>query len=158
MDRDGVIELLRRDPTPEEHAAIRDLWKRHSIAEDRRDLDGLIATLTEDCVYEVVNTGATWTGHDGARRFYTELLSAFPDVTFTLTNIVIGPQGVSEEATLAATHRGPWQGHLPSGARVTFTVAIFFPWDMAARRFRGERVYLGPGAPGLDPTPGARGA
>jgi predicted ester cyclase len=146
MDKDAVVALLRRDATPEEYAAIRELWKRHSIAEDRRDLDGLIATLTEDCVYELVNTGAVWRGHDGARRFYTELLSAFPDVTFTLTNIVIGPQGVSEEAEVTATHRGEWQGRPPTGERAAFTVVIFFPWDPDARRFRGERVFLGPGA------------
>jgi predicted ester cyclase len=146
MDKEAVIALLRRDVTPEEYAAIRELWKRHSIAEDRRDLEGLISTLTEDCVYEVVNTGATWHGHDGARRFYTELLSAFPDVTFSLTDIVIGPQGVCEEATVTATHQGVWLGRPPTGARVAFTVVIFFPWDPEARRFRGERVHLGPGA------------
>jgi predicted ester cyclase len=144
MDKEAVIALLRRDVTPEEYSAIRDLWKRHSIAEDRRDLDGLIATLTEDCVYEVVNTGAVWHGHDGARRFYTELLSAFPDVTFALTDIVIGPQGVCEEATVTATHQGVWQGRAPTGAPITFTVVIFFPWDPKARRFRGERVYMVP--------------
>jgi hypothetical protein len=26
---------------------------RHSIAEDRRDVEGLIATLAPDCVYEI---------------------------------------------------------------------------------------------------------
>jgi predicted ester cyclase len=149
MDKEAVIALLRRDVTPEEYSAIRDLWKRHSIAEDRRDLDGLISTLTEDCVYEVVNTGAVWHGHDGARRFYTELLSAFPDVKFALTDIVIGPQGVCEEATVTATQKGVWQGKAPTGAPVTFTVVIFFPWDPKARRFRGERVYMGPGAESL---------
>jgi predicted ester cyclase len=146
MDKDAVVALLRRDATPEEYAAIRDLWKRHSIAEDRRDLDGLIATLTADCVYEIVNTGAVWRGHEGARQFYIELLSAFPDVTFTLTNIVIGPQGVCEEANVTATHRGVWQGRAPTGRPMAFTVVIFFPWDPDARRFRGERVFLGPGA------------
>jgi len=55
--RDDVRELIRRDPAPEEHEAIRELWKRHSIAEDKRDLPGLLSTLTEDCVYELVRTG-----------------------------------------------------------------------------------------------------
>ncbi len=30
---------------------------RHSIAEDRRDIDGLVATLAPDCVYELIPTG-----------------------------------------------------------------------------------------------------
>ena len=57
-----VLELIRRDPEPDEHEAIRDLWKRHSIAEDKRDLPGLLSTLTEDCVYELVQTGHRWKG------------------------------------------------------------------------------------------------
>lgn len=78
------------------------------MAEDARDIAGLLATLTPDCVYEVVPTGRRWEGHAGARAFYTGLLGAFPDVKFELTGIVIGPQGVCEEARLAATHAGDW--------------------------------------------------
>ena len=37
---DDVRELLRREVNVEEYDAIRDLWKRHSIAEDERDLLG----------------------------------------------------------------------------------------------------------------------
>jgi hypothetical protein len=48
---------------------IKRLWVRHSIAEDARDIDGLIATLTDDAVYEIVPTGQHWDGIDGARTF-----------------------------------------------------------------------------------------
>lgn len=141
MGKAAVLEELRREVTPQAYAEIRDLWKQHSIAEDRRDLDGLIATLTEDCLYEIVETGAVWRGHDGARRFYTELLTAFPDVHFDLQHIVIGPQGVCEEARVTATHRAAWQGRAPTGGRVEFDVVIFFPWDPVRRKFAGERVH-----------------
>ncbi|HEV8251109.1 MAG TPA: ester cyclase [Gaiellaceae bacterium] len=142
MDHDAVVDLLRRDLSPAEYDEIRELWKRHSIAEDERDLPGLISTLTEDCVYELVQTGDRWEGHEGATRFYTELLTAFPDIHFDLTDIVIGPQGVCEEAQVSGTHREAWRGHEPTGERVEFGVVIFFPWDEDARRFRGERVYV----------------
>ena len=141
MGNERVVELLRRDPAEGEYDEIRELWKKHSIAEDARDLPGLISTLTEDCVYELVESGHRWEGHEGATRFYMGLLSAFPDITFDLTDIVIGPQGVCEEADVAATHAGKWLGIPPSGERLTWKVAIFFPWDDARRRFRGERVY-----------------
>ena len=95
---DAVVELLRRDLDQAEYDEIRELWKAHSIAEDNRDLPGLIATLTDDCVYELVQTEERWEGHEGAARFYTQLLTAFPDVKFMLTDIVIGPQGVVEQA------------------------------------------------------------
>jgi len=137
-----VRELLRLEPAPTEYAAIRELWKRHSIAEDERDLPGLLGTLTDDCVYELATTGHRWAGHEGAARFYTGLLTAFPDIDFRLANIVIGPQGVCEEARVTATHEGEWLGLEPSGERREWTVVIFFPWDRERRLFRGERVYV----------------
>ena len=141
MASERILELLRRLVAEDEYAEIRDLWKRHSIAEDERDLPGLISTLTEDCVYEVRGTDARWEGHDGAARFYTELLTAFPDIRFDLEFIVVGPQGVCEEARVTATHGGRWLGFQPSGERLEWRNAIFFPWDPDARKFRGEIVY-----------------
>jgi hypothetical protein len=130
--------------TPELHQRIRRLWIDHSKAEDRRDLDGLIATLIEDCVYEIVPTGQLWQGHEGATRFYTEFLGAFPDVKFHLTDIVIGPQGVFEVAEMAATHRGPWNGIAPTLKPVRGWVLILFPWDRAAGKFAGEKIFVDP--------------
>ena len=70
----------------------------------------MIATLAPECVYEIVGTGLRWDGHEGARAFYTELFAAFPDNRFSLTDIVIGPQGVFEAVVLEATHEGPFAG------------------------------------------------
>ena len=139
VEHDEVVELIRREPT--DHDAIRELWKKHSRAEDDRDLPGLISTLTPDCVYELVQTGHRWEGHEGAARFYTELLTAFPDIHFDLTDIVIGPQGVCEEARVTGTQREPWIGNPPTGELLTWRVVIFFPWDRARKLFRGEKVY-----------------
>jgi predicted ester cyclase len=141
MASDRILELLRRPVDQDEYAEIRELWKSHSIAEDNRDLPGLISTLTEDCVYEVLGTGARWEGHEGATRFYTELLTAFPDIHFDLEYIVIGPQGVCEEARVTATHEGRWLDHDATGEKLSWRNAIFFPWDPTAKKFKGEMVY-----------------
>src|SRR6266496_5200799 len=137
-----VRELLRRDIDPGEYNEIRELWKRHSLAEDRRDIAGLLATLTDDCVYELVGTNHVWQGHDGATRFYGGLLSAFPDIDFELTNIVIGPQGVCEEARVIGTHEANWLDYPAARERVEFRVVIFFPWDPGRKLFKGEKVYV----------------
>ena len=150
MASDRILELLRRPVDADEYAEIRELWKTHSIAEDNRDLPGLISTLTEDCVYEVMGTGACWEGHEGAARFYTELLTAFPDIHFDLEYIVIGPQGVCEEARVTATHQARWLEHEPTGERLEWRNAIFFPWDPAAKKFKGEAVYSDLAFPSLD--------
>jgi predicted ester cyclase len=141
MASERILELLRRPVAQDEYAEIRELWKTHSLAEDARDLPGLISTLTEDCVYEVMGTGARWEGHEGATRFYTELLTAFPDIRFDLTDIVIGPQGVCEEANVSATQEAPWLGVPPVEGRLEWKVVIWFPWDSEQRLFRGEKIY-----------------
>ena len=144
MHDGDVRDLVRRAADADEHQRIRELWKRHSVAEDARDLAGLISTLTEDCVYELVPANKMWKGHAGAKAFYKELLGAFPDIKFELTDIVIGPQGVCEEANVSATHRGPWLGTPPSGKALNFRVVILFSWNVEKQKFSGERIYVEP--------------
>lgn len=142
MERETVqARLARRFDVPELRR-IKRLWVRHSLAEDRRDIDGLVVTLAPDCVYEMIPTGQRWEGHAGARAFYTELFAAFPDNAFALSEIVVGPQGVFEAARLTGTNLGPWAGVPPSGLSVDMEVLILFPWDRASGRFGGERIWF----------------
>ena len=67
---DSIQERLKWAITPELYERIRRLWIKHSIAEDKRDLAGLIGTLSEDCVYEIMPTGQRREGHDGARLLH----------------------------------------------------------------------------------------
>ena len=124
---------VRGDPGALEDALDRRGQPRPAGARSRRSP----RTACTRCV----GTGARWEGHEGAARFYTELLTAFPDIHFDLEYIVIGPQGVCEEAQVTATHEGRWLEHEPTGERLEWRNAIFFPWDPAARKFKGEMVY-----------------
>lgn len=142
-----IVTRLRWRATPDEFEEIRSLWIAHSKAEDAHDLDGLVATLTDDCVYEFPWTGHRWEGHEGARRFYTELLTAFPDITFDLQDIVIGPQGVYEYARVGGTFSAPWLGQEPTGEKLSWNNAILFPWDPTKRKFSGEKVFGSPTSP-----------
>ena len=145
-ERPSIQARLRRGFDPAELRRIKRLWVRHSIAEDRQDIDGLIATLSEECVYEIVVTGQRWEGHTGARAFYAELFAAFPDNAFALSEIVVGPQGVFEVATLTGTNQGLWAGVPASGLHVALEVLILFPWDPVTERFTGERIWFDRGA------------
>jgi predicted ester cyclase len=141
--RPTVARSIRRRVDPNEYRAIRKLWIAHSMAEDSHDIPGLMATLTEDCIYTIANTGTTWHGKAGATQFYQQLLTAFPDVHFDLQNIVIGPQGVFEEAFAAGTYQSQWLDiPSPNSQRIEFAVTIFFPWDPKQRLFAGERIYF----------------
>ena len=137
-----IADRLRWNSTPELYETIRRLWIDHSKAEDGRNLNGLIATLASDCVYEIVPIGQRWVCHEGARQFYTSFLGAFPDVKFNLMEIVIGPQGVFEAAEMTGTQLGPWNGATPTGKPVRTHVLIFFPWNPAAGKFSGEKIWV----------------
>jgi hypothetical protein len=137
-----IRRRLARPFDPAELRRIKRQWVRHSAAEDARDIDGLIATLSDRCVYEIVPTGQRWVGPAGARMFYTELFGAFPDNAFALSEIVIGPQGVFEVATLTGTNLGPWAGVPATGLPVSLEVLILFPWDPVTQRFTGERIWF----------------
>ena len=135
-------EMLNRELNASEYQEIKDLWKAHSIAEDNRDIEGLMATLTEDCRYEIPQVEKTYYNKKGATQFYNDLLGAFPDIDFRLIQIYIGPQGVVEEANVKATHEKDWLVLPASGEKIEFETAIFFPWDSKAKRFKGERIYF----------------
>jgi predicted ester cyclase len=139
---DRAREQLRQRVDPALYDEIRELWTRHSMAEENRDLPGLIATLADDCVYEIPAWNQRWEGHAGATQFYNGLLTAFPDIHFALTEIVIGPQGVCEEALVTATHERDWLGVAATGQRLQLSVVIFFPWQADAGLFAGERIHV----------------
>jgi hypothetical protein len=54
MSHEAILKQYRLEITPELYYQIREEWKTHSIAEDKRDIAGLLSTLTEDCIYEMV--------------------------------------------------------------------------------------------------------
>ena len=139
--KDDVLEQYRRKIDEEEYRRIREEYKIHSIAEDNRSIEGLMSTLTDDCEYKLVQSGETWKGKEGAAAFYTELLTSFPDVDFQLQNIVIGPQGVFQEAYVTGTHKAKWLTYPPTNKKLNWVTLIFFPWDPVKKKFKGERIF-----------------
>lgn len=141
--------------SPEVKQKIRDLWKFHSDAEEARNIPKLLSTLTEDCVYKLVEwidgKPRIWKGHAGAQEFYTALLSAFADIHFRSTSekvpekrVVDGVPciGLIEESLVTGVHVNEWLGVPPNGEPITFRVFIFFPWDFAEKKFKGEVIEI----------------
>jgi steroid delta-isomerase-like uncharacterized protein len=116
------------------------LWLEHARAENRRELDRLIATLHEDCEYEVLPQGQKWRGKAQVREFYEGLWSAIPDVKLDLIRRVDADDCVVEESEVHGTMQGPLFGISPSGAQLRYRVVIFFP--VREGLFTGERVHV----------------
>jgi hypothetical protein len=64
----SIQARLARPFDPAELRRIKRVWVRHSIAEDRRDIEGLVATLAPGCVYEIVATSTRSSRPAGAGR------------------------------------------------------------------------------------------
>jgi steroid delta-isomerase-like uncharacterized protein len=116
------------------------LWIEHARAENRRELERLVATLHEDCEYEVVPLGLRWRGKDEAREFYRGLWRGIPNVKLTLLNRVDADDCVVEESDVSGRMEGPLFGVEPSGQELRYRVVIFFP--VRDGLFTGERVYF----------------
>jgi steroid delta-isomerase-like uncharacterized protein len=116
------------------------LWQRHVLAENRRSVDGLLATLCDEPVYQVMATGAIHRGREGVAAFYTGLFESMPDVTFDLVEVFVGENGVVEESVLVGTHAGDLFGLKPTGQPVRLPLIIVFP--MRNTQILGERLYF----------------
>jgi steroid delta-isomerase-like uncharacterized protein len=115
-------------------------WLEHVLAENRRDLDRLIATLADDAVYEIVPLKKFWRGKDEIREFYQGLWTALPDVKLDLRSRVADEHYVVEESHVRGTHTGPLFGIPPSGRYIEFDLVIYFPFRKG--EILGERLYL----------------
>lgn len=131
---------FRSSATSEMARANHKLWLEHAVAENKRELERLIATLHEDCVYEVVPTGQVFRGKDEVRTFYRGLWEGIPDVRLDLLSRIDADDCVVEQSEVHGTMSGTLFGFPPSRGPIRFTVVIFFP--VRDGKFVGERVYF----------------
>ncbi len=116
------------------------LWQKHVLAENRRDIPGLLATLVEDPLYIIMATGLEYRGKEGVASFYQGLFDGMPDANFNLKSVSIDEAMVIEESVFTGTHTGPLFNLPPSGKYITFPLIIMFP--LVGDKFWGERMYF----------------
>jgi predicted ester cyclase len=134
-------ERLNMEVTQTQYDKIRSSWVKHVTDEAKGDIDGLLETMTSDCMYEIVQTGEIWEGHEGAREFYKSLMKAVPDAEFELLDIVVGPQGVFGAANMTGTQKFPFAGNDQCGQKILWRLINLFSWDPKQEKFTGERLY-----------------
>jgi steroid delta-isomerase-like uncharacterized protein len=117
-----------------------DLVEEHITAEDLRDLEGLMATLTDDCIYRDFALRDPIFGKRGASQYYRDLWRLAPDFHFRVVHPIASPDVVALEVIGRGTHTGHAFGLPPTGRRFTLPMVWIFP----ARdgKLTGERVYF----------------
>ena len=124
------------------HAA---LLAHHVGAESAFDMEGTLATLTADCLFEDVPSGTNYRGHDGVRTYYREWWDAFGNVPQRSRAYVPADDCLIVETHFVGTHRGTYQGVPASGRSIDLPVAIFVSFRdglMSGERFYYDRATL----------------
>jgi steroid delta-isomerase-like uncharacterized protein len=83
---------------------------------------------------------AHYTGRDGVRLFYSELLRAMPDLQIDVQRRHISEATIVLEATIRAHHLGAWRGLPPTGRLVQFPLCGVYTFD-PDDRLAGEKIY-----------------
>jgi steroid delta-isomerase-like uncharacterized protein len=112
----------------------------HLKAEDARDLSALLATLTDDCVYEDSLLDGPVVGKPAVADYYRDLWRAFPDFSYTVTNRVADDSCVIYEMTLSGRQAADFRGFPASGRMGVLKAAVVFP--MRDGKAMGERIYI----------------
>ena len=98
-DSPSIRSRLARRFDPAELGATKRSWVRHSIAEDARDIEGLLATLAADCVVEpVVETNLVCV--DRRRQWkYARNVSHSPAVLMAVSTVTAPARWIRRRTT-----------------------------------------------------------
>ena len=116
------------------------LVQEHIRCENRHDLDALMATFGAQPRYDDEPWDDHRAGRDGVRSYYTELMSALPDLAIGVKQLHAASASVVVEAVITGTHRGAWRGLPATGRRLEFPLCGIYAFD-ADDRLAGERIY-----------------
>jgi steroid delta-isomerase-like uncharacterized protein len=113
--------------------------RRHLAAETTFDMEGTLATLTEDCLFEDMPSGETYRGRQAVRAYYQEWWSAFGNVPARSRTYVPADDCLVVETHFAGVHKGTYRGIAPTGRPIDLPIVIFVSFRDGL--MEGERFY-----------------
>ena len=130
----GPIVLLRHGCTRRERMRLMarpmtplELAKEHLRAEDRHDVDAVLATFTDDCIYRIPAYNLDLRGKEQIGQFYRGMFDSFPDFLNETEVYHVSDKAIFVEIVTERTHDGPWQTFEPTGATFRTTSLAQFP-------------------------------
>lgn len=116
------------------------MWDRHLRAQNAREMQPTLATLSPECVFEDLALGRTYHGRSGAADYYRLWWEGFaPTVAAERLHWTEDGNGIAE-TRLQGVHSGHFIGMEATGRRIDVPVAVFVTFsddDLIA----GERFY-----------------
>jgi len=119
--------------------------EQHVRCENGHDLEGVLQTFGETARYDDEPWDEHYTGREGVRQFYQQLLRALPDLEIAVQRRHLAEDAILLEVVIRGTHLGGWRGLPATGRRVEFPLCGVYTFD-ADDRLAGERIYYDRGS------------
>jgi steroid delta-isomerase-like uncharacterized protein len=128
-------------PLPQSRMAARmALVEQHVGFENRHDLDGVLSTFGNRAEYLDGPWGLHYEGHAGVRAFYSQLMSAMPDLNIEILQRIVSDDAIVLEVVIRGTHLGPWKGLPATGRKIELPLCGVYSFD-SEDRLTGEKIY-----------------
>lgn len=114
--------------------------QEHIRLENAHDLEGVLRTFGDSARYDDEPWSEHFEGIGGVRTFYSELMSAVPDLEITVQQQHVTDDAVLVEVLIRGTHSGTWRGLPATGRRIEFPLCGVYTFD-GDDRLAGEKIY-----------------
>ena len=119
--------------------------EQHIRFENGHDLEGVLHTFGENARYDDEPWDEHYTGLEGVRLFYEQLMKALPDLEIAVQSRHVAEDAIVVEVVIRGTHLGAWRGLPATGRRVEFPLCGVYTFD-ADDRLAGEKIYYDRGS------------
>jgi steroid delta-isomerase-like uncharacterized protein len=116
------------------------LVRQHVQLENEHHLEGVLSTFGEKAQYQDEAWGDVYSGLDGVRSYYQQLIAALPDLEIRVQQQHVTDDNVLLEVLICGTHLGPWRGLPATGRQVEIPLCGVYTFD-ESDRLAGERIY-----------------
>lgn len=120
------------------------LVNEHIRCENEHDLDAVLATFGIEGRYDDEPWDDHRVGLDGVRSYYTELISALPDLSIEVIQRHVAEKSIIVEVIIRGTHLGAWRGLPATGRKIDRVPPVRHLHIRPGRKARGRTHLLRP--------------
>jgi steroid delta-isomerase-like uncharacterized protein len=128
-------------PLPKDRRSARiAIVEEHIRFENEHNLEAVLGTFSETARYDDEPWNEHYTGRNGVRQFYEQLMKALPDLEIEVQRRHVTDDAILLEVIIRGTHLGGWRGLPATGRQVEFPLCGVYTFN-ADDRLAGERIY-----------------
>ena len=128
-------------PIPKDRRSARiAIVEEHIRLENEHDLEGVLRTFGDTARYDDEPWSGHYTGRNGVRLFYEQLMKALPDLEIEVLRRHFTDDAILVEVMIRGTHLGGWRGLPATGRRVEVPICGVYTFD-PDDRLAGEKIY-----------------